>query len=298
MKINPMANAIHYISNQLIRIQVAERGAELCELFHIGNQLNYLWKGDPVFWGKTSPVLFPIVGSLRNNAYRWQNKTYSLPRHGFARELPFQLIQQSENTLLFQLVHSAATLAVYPFPFKLSILYHIDQTRLSVRYQVENPATSPMYFSIGAHPAFALPLEPQCAYNDYYLAFSTPENAPIYPLTESAFIANNPKPFFHHTKQLSLYPELFYGDALVFKNLQSNQITLAATSGKAGLQFNFPNTPYFGIWSAKNAPFICLEPWHGIADTENATGNLEEKEGIITLFPGNIFSSEWSVTLF
>jgi len=293
-----MANAIHYISNQLIRIQVAERGAELCELFHIGNQLNYLWKGDPVFWGKTSPVLFPIVGSLRNNAYRWQNKTYSLPRHGFARELPFQLIQHSENTLLFQLVHSAATLAVYPFPFKLSILYHIDQTRLSVRYQVENPATSPMYFSIGAHPAFALPLEPQCAYNDYYLAFSTPENAPIYPLTESAFIANNPKPFFHHTKQLSLYPELFYGDALVFKNLQSNQITLAATSGKAGLQFNFPNTPYFGIWSAKNAPFICLEPWHGIADTENATGNLEEKEGIITLFPGNIFSSEWSVTLF
>ena len=293
-----MANAIHEISNQQIRIQVAERGAELCELFHFGNQLNYLWKGDPTFWGKTSPVLFPIVGSLRNNEYRWENKTYSLPRHGFARELPFQLIQQSENSLLFQLVHSAATLAVYPFPFKLSILYQIEQSSLTVRYQVENPATSNLYFSIGAHPAFALPIEPQCAYKDYYLQFSTPENTPIYPLTDMALIAKNPKPFFHHTKQLALHPELFYGDALVFKNLQSNQITLAATTGKAGLEFNFPNTPYFGIWSAKNAPFICLEPWHGIADTENTTGNLEEKEGIQTLLPGHIFTCEWSVSLF
>ena len=92
-----MANAIHEISNQQIRIRVAERGAELCELFHVGNQLNYLWKGDPAFWGKTSPVLFPIVGNLRNNTYRWQNKTYTLPRHGFARELPFQLIEKSKN---------------------------------------------------------------------------------------------------------------------------------------------------------------------------------------------------------
>lgn len=292
-----MANAIHEISNQQIRIQVAERGAELCELFHFGNQLNYLWKGDPAFWGKTSPVLFPIVGSLRNNEYCWQNKTYSLPRHGFARELPFQLIQQSDHTLLFQLVHSNATLQVYPFPFKLSILYQIDNSRLTVRYQVENPANNPMYFSIGAHPAFALPLESSLAFTDYYLEFSTPENAPIYPLTENALIANNPRPFFQNTQQLSLHPELFYRDALVFKNLQSNQITLAATTGKAALQFNFPNTPYFGIWSAKNAPFICLEPWHGIADTESATGNLEEKEGIQTLLPGEIFASEWSVSL-
>lgn len=292
-----MANATHEISNHQIRIQVAERGAELCELFHIGKQLNYLWRGDPAFWGKTSPVLFPIVGSLQNNTYRFQNKSYSLPRHGFARELPFQLIKKAENILHFQLAHTEATLAVYPFPFKLSILYQIENTRLTVRYQVDNPANSPMYFSIGAHPAFALPLEPQLGFTDYFLEFSTPENASIYPLTASALIASNPKPFFYQTKSLSLHPELFYGDALVFKNLQSNQITLAAKTGVAALQFSFPNTPYFGIWSAKNAPFICLEPWHGIADTEDATGNLEEKEGIQFLLPGNKFTSEWSVNL-
>ncbi|MBU3743310.1 MAG: aldose 1-epimerase family protein [Sediminibacterium sp.] len=293
-----MANAIHEISNQQIRIQVAERGAELCELFHFDNQLNYLWKGDPAFWGKTSPVLFPIVGSLQNNVYRWQNKTYTLPRHGFARELPFKLLQESEHALLFQLMHTEKTLAVYPFPFKLFIQYQIEQACVTVRYQVENPADSPLYFSIGAHPAFALPLEPHHAFTDYYLEFSTPEDAPIYPLTASALIASKPKPFLHHTKKLALHPELFYGDALVFKNLQSNQITLAASTGKAALEFNFPNTPYFGIWSAKNAPFICLEPWHGIADTEYATGNLDEKEGIQTLLPGNTFSCEWSVRLF
>ena len=285
------------ISNQQIRIRVAAMGAELKELFHLTHQLSYLWSGDPAFWGKTSPVLFPIVGTLKNNQYSWQNRTYSLPRHGFAREKKFKLVSQSSDTLLFQLQEDAETLQVYPFPFQLSIRYQLMEASLQVTYLVENTGTSPLHFSLGAHPAFALPIEPTLSYTDYYLEFSEPENAPIYPLTADALIAPEPKPFFDHTQQLSLHPELFYGDALVFKNLQSNQITLASQNGKRALDFHFPNTPYFGIWSARNAPFICLEPWHGIADHATASGKLEEKEGICTLLPGAEFITEWRVTL-
>ena len=285
------------ISNQLIRIRVAARGAELKELFHLTHQLSYLWSGDPSFWGKTSPVLFPIVGTLKNNQYSWQNKTYSLPRHGFAREKNFKLISQSSDTLLFQLREDAETLELYPFPFQLSIRYQLDEASLQVIYLVENSGTSPLLFSLGAHPAFALPIEPTLSYADYYLEFSEPENAPIYPLTADGLIVPEPKPFFDQTRQLALHPELFYGDALVFKNLQSNKITLATHTGKRALDFNFPNTPYFGIWSARNAQFICLEPWHGIADHATASGKLEEKEGICTLLPGAEFSTKWTVTL-
>ena len=285
------------ISNQQIRIRVAALGAELKELFHLTHQLSYLWSGDPAFWGKTSPVLFPIVGTLKNNQYSWQNRTYSLPRHGFAREKKFTLISQTADTLLFQLQADPETLQVYPFPFQLSIRYQLMEASLQVTYLVENTGTSPLLFSLGAHPAFALPIEPTVSYTDYYLEFSEPENAPIYPLTADALIAPEPKPFFNQTQQLPLHPELFYGDALVFKNLQSNQITLASHIGKRALDFHFPNTPYFGIWSARNAPFICLEPWHGIADNATASGKLEEKEGICTLLPGAEFSTEWRVTL-
>jgi galactose mutarotase-like enzyme len=285
------------ISNQQIRIRVAALGAELKELFHLTHQLSYLWSGDPAFWGKTSPVLFPIVGTLKNNQYSWQNRTYSLPRHGFAREKNFTLISQTADTLLFQLQADPETLQVFPFPFQLSIRYQLMEASLQVTYLVENTGTSPLLFSLGAHPAFALPIEPTLSYADYYLEFSQPENAPIYPLTADALIAPEPKPFFNQTQQLPLHPKLFYGDALVFKNLQSEQITLASHSGKRALDFHFPNTPYFGIWSARNAPFICLEPWHGIADHSTASGKLEEKEGICTLLPGAEFITEWRVTL-
>jgi len=285
------------ISNQQIRIRVAALGAELKELFHLTHQLSYLWSGDPAFWGKTSPVLFPIVGTLKNNQYSWQNRTYSLPRHGFARDKNFRLISQSSDTLLFQLQEDTETLQVYPFRFQLSIRYQLMEASLQVTYLVENSGISPLLFSLGAHPAFALPIEPTLSYTDYYLEFSEPENAPIYPLTADALIAPEPKPFFHQTQQLPLHTELFYRDALVFKKLQSNQITLASQNGKRALDFHFPNTPYFGIWSARNAPFICLEPWHGIADHATASGKLEEKEGICTLLPGAEFQMEWRVTL-
>lgn len=292
-----MPGELFEIANQHMRIRVAARGAELNELFNLEHNLAYLWKGDPAFWGKTSPVLFPIVGTLKNNQYSWKDKNYVLPRHGFAREKDFTLISKSSDTLLFQLQEDATTLQVYPFPFQLTIQYTLIEARLAVTYTVVNTGISPLLFSLGAHPAFALPLEPSIPYADYFLEFSEPENAPIYPLTSDALIHPEPKPFFNQTKQLALYPELFYGDALVFKNLQSNKITLASHSGKRALDFYFPNTPYFGIWSARNAPFICLEPWHGIADSASASGKLEEKEGICTLQPGATFETNWQVTL-
>lgn len=292
-----MPGELFEIANQQMRIRVAARGAELNELFNLEHNLAYLWRGDSAFWGKTSPILFPIVGTLKNNQYSWQDKTYVLPRHGFAREKDFTLLRKSNDTLLFQLQEDATTLQVYPFPFQLTIQYTLMEARLAVTYTVVNTGTSPLLFSLGAHPAFALPLESSIPYTDYFLEFSAPENAPIYPLTSDALIHPEPKLFFNQTKQLALHPELFYGDALVFKNLQSNKITLASHSGKRALDFDFPNTPYFGIWSARNAPFICLEPWHGIADSASASGKLEEKEGICTLQPGATFETNWQVTL-
>ncbi len=286
------------IANEYIRVQVSAQGAELQSIVRKDNQLEYLWSGDPAFWGKKSPVLFPIVGGLKDNQYRYKGKTYQLGRHGFARDMAFNVNEQTPSSVTFSLSDDDGTMAKYPFPFTLTIRYAIQNATLNVRYTVQNTGDEPMYFSIGAHPAFKVPLAEQTSFADYSLHFNKPETAGVWPLSEAGLIQAAPLPYLNGTTELPLEKQLFYKDALVFKHLASDAISIRSDKTPHGLEVSFPGFPYMGIWSAKDADFVCIEPWCGIADHVNASGELSEKEGIQELAPEGIFKREWSAIFF
>ena len=287
-----------FIENDELKVAISTIGAELQSIYNKLNSQEYLWNADPDYWAKKSPVLFPIVGGLKNNQYHYNGKTYVLNRHGFARENEFEVIQVSNKIVQFILSSSDKTKAIYPFDFKLTIEYRIEINKLFTKYIVQNLTEDEMYFSIGAHPAFKVPLVEKTNFDDWFLEFNSIENAAIFPLTKDGLLEINPNTFFQNTNHLQLKKELFYKDALVFKDLKSSTISLKSTSSKTGLTMQFDDFNFFGIWSAKNADFICLEPWCGIADSINSDGNFTQKEGINKLSSNEIFYRIWSLELF
>ena len=287
---------MEWLENEQIKIAVKAKGAELCSLYDKATDTEFIWQADPAFWGKHSPVLFPIVGALKNNSYQYNGKQYELSRHGFAREEQFEASKEND-TLTFTLTESAASLEKYPFRFKLELIYRLKEKKLKVTYRVSNPAQEPLLFSIGAHPAFRLPLDNESEYSDYYLEFSKEETAGRWPISPDGLIEANSIPFLDDRK-LPLDKKLFYKDALVFKQLNSNKLLLRSQKNGKGFRFNFEGFPYLGLWAAKDANFVCIEPWCGIADSVNSDQQLQNKEGIVSLGPSEIFEREWSVELF
>lgn len=283
------------IENEWLKVSIEPLGAELTGLLNKQTGLEYLWNADPNFWPKHSPVLFPIVGTLKNNNYRYQGKLYQLKRHGFAREQLFRVEQRSTGAVTFLLQHSDATLTVYPFAFSLRIRYKLDSDSLHVQYEVVNEGDDRMYFSIGAHPAFRIPLSPGTRYADYFLEFEKAEQSPRWIITPEGLISRESTPFLENTRVVPLAKSLFYRDAIVFKNLQSQSIQLRSNITPHGITMQFAGFPYFGIWAAKDADFVCLEPWCGIADAEYTDQELSTKEGIHLLQKEHTFSRTWSV---
>jgi galactose mutarotase-like enzyme len=286
-----------YIENEHLRASFASKGAELQHITGIDSGTEYLWSGDPTYWGKFSPVLFPIIGALKENIYHYEDQTYTLPRHGFARDMEFDSERVSEHELLFTLTHTAETLKVYPFEFILKLRYKLTAATLSCSYELSNPGSKDLLFSIGAHPAFPAPLNKQGNYTDYFLEFNADEVITYHHIVDN-LISPETSDLILEDRKLYLKHELFYNDALVVKNLQSNSISLINTKTYNGINFKFDNFPYFGIWAAKDADFVCLEPWCGIADAIDHNQQLKDKEGIITLTPNGEWQRGWTVTCF
>lgn len=285
------------IENQFLKATINPLGAELVSLFNKENNTEYIWNADPAFWGKSSPVLFPIIGALKNNQYVYQGKTYTLPRHGFARERVFLVEAHTEGAIILLLKHDEESLKVYPFNFDFRLVYMVIDNRLSVSYSVRNTGNEEMYFSVGGHPTFAVPLSENSVYDDYYLEFNQIEDFPRWELADGGLIKKEASTFLENTNRLPLTKELFYQDALVFKHLQSTSVGLKADNSDKQLTFDFKGFPFLGIWAAKNANFVCIEPWCGIADSENHEQDFTKKEGIEVLASDQIFLRTWSVTV-
>jgi galactose mutarotase-like enzyme len=286
------------IENENLRVTINPKGAELTSIYNKETQLEYMWEGDPAVWGKHSPVLFPIVGTLKENLYRFNNRDYSLPRHGFARERIFIVEDQQNDECVFSLSDDEQTKEVYPFEFKLRIKYALLQHTVAVSYEVLNPAKHPIYFSVGAHPAFKVPISPGTNYEDYYLQFEHSETANRWPITKDGLIDSSPIPLLTATDRLPLSKNLFANDAIVFKSLRSSVVSLKSEKTPHGLEFSYPGFPFLGLWAAKGGDFICIEPWCGIADPVNADQLLEHKEGINKLAPGESFVRTWTAKFF
>jgi galactose mutarotase-like enzyme len=286
------------LENQLLKVAVNPIGAELDSVFHKEFGLEYMWSGNSNFWGKKSPVLFPIVGSLKENTYFFEGQKYQLSRHGFARERVFILEKQDADSLLFTLQYDSDTLKKYPFKFLFQIKYKLVENKLSVTYIVENQSLTTMPFSVGAHPAFKIPLADDTTYEDYFLEINKKETFGRYPLSIDGLIESKSNIFLEDDSKIPLKKELFYADAVVLKDVKSTKMSIKSDKTKHGLTMDFEGFPYFGIWAAKDAPFVCLEPWCGIADTVLTNQNFVEKEGINLLEVGSVFERTWSIEMF
>ena len=261
-----------------IAIQADSMGAELKSLKRLDTGTEYMWEGDPAYWKRTSPVLFPIVGSLRDGSFLLDGKRYPMGQHGFARDMEFQLKSQNEREIWFCLESDAQTLAKYPYAFLLEIGYELQETAVIVKWKVSNPSEQELHFSIGGHPAFRCPLTKGENQEDYKIWFDaagqvsagviqdglmTAEQA-VYPLRDG---------------YLQITEHLFDRDALVIERHQAQQVALVRPDGSHYLTVSF-DAPLFGVWSppGKKAPFICIEPWYGRCDAIDFAGTWQERE--------------------
>ena len=286
------------IENDILKVSIKTKGGELDSIYNKETNLEYMWGGDPAFWGKKSPVLFPVVGTLKNDIYYYNHKEYSLSRHGFAREMDFMVTAQTSSSAQFTLQSNEITFSKYPFSFRFDVIYSLKADKLVVNYKITNTGNDSLYFSVGGHPAFKVPLINDTVYNDYYLEFNKPETTGRWPISKDGLIESSPAPLLNNKNRLSLSKELFYNDALVFKNLVSDKISLRSEKITNGLEFDFAGFPYLGIWAAKNADFVCIEPWCGIADSVTSDQQIVDKEGINKLGAKEIFERSWSVRTF
>ncbi|UUF12711.1 MULTISPECIES: aldose 1-epimerase family protein [Flavobacterium] len=278
------------ISNSTLKASIKNAGAELFSLKDNQNK-EYIWEGNPDFWGKHSPILFPIVGTLKNNTYTIDKKEYQLPRHGFARDMEFQLVEKTGNSAVFSLESNTETLKKYPFEFELQLIYTLENTTLNIEYVVINKSESKMPFSIGAHPAIALPEK----FENYAFKFEKAE--PLkYNLLENDLISNKTETLKTTENVVPLNYKLFENDALVFKTLESNSLTILENS-KPYVQVEFEDFPSLGIWTKDQAPFVCIEPWFGYSDTADNSGDLFKKEGILILDVDQSFHSKFSIKI-
>lgn len=287
---------MYNLENENLKVSVITKGAELNSIFNKTNQQELLWQADPAFWGKSSPVLFPIVGTLKDDVYIYNQAEYKLSRHGFARDFNFSVNKVSDNQLIFTLESSAKTLNIYPFLFRLQIIYTLETDRLKVEYKVVNlSAEQMMYFSLGAHPAFNVG-NTKKSFNDYKLFFNNDYELKANYLKNGLLKADQHTVLLNNQK-LNLNYKLFENDALVFLDMKSDNIALLDGDDKEILTFKFENFPYFGLWTVKDSGFICLEPWAGFSDFETHNQQLENKVGINILQPKEEWSALWTVSI-
>ena len=290
------------LANSHLQIAIDSLGAELKRARSTEGNREYLWQADPAYWGRTSPVLFPIVGRLTDNTAYVDSKPITLPQHGFARDLEFALATARENSLRFELASSEATRANYPFDFTLAITYTLTDDMLAVDWEVVNSGTGTMPFSIGAHPGFSTALEDGDVFEDYEVGFDHAKQYYVWPVTAQAQLDDRAVPFQGPLSSFDLEYRYFAVDALVFPNMQLSAVTLKSRKHGHGVRVDFPGFPEVALWTAdganKRAPFLCIEPWYGHADLPGGPFELRNKPGICLLPGGGVFKTGYKVRFF
>ena len=295
-------NADIWLENEILKAGIALHGAELRSLFRKDCGREYLWNGDPRYWGRVSPVLFPFVGGVRDKKYRIGDREYPMGQHGFARDRDFVLTEKTGSEAWFALEDDEESRQVYPFRFRLEIGYRLEENSIRVMWRVANTdRKNPLYFSIGAHPAFLCPLEDGEKQWDYQLRFQTESGRVLKEFTNRVFGQGGLA-----TDQMVVYPlengclpigeHLFDGDALILENDQVQKLSLVSPSGTAYLTVEF-TSPLVGIWSppGKQAPFVCIEPWYGRCDREGFDGELKDREWENALPTGGMFHADYRI---
>jgi galactose mutarotase-like enzyme len=290
---------MYSLKNNLLHINIKHKGAELSNIISVENNIEFMWQANPNIWGSHAPNLFPIIGSMKDDSYIYNSTIYNVSKHGFARHNEdFTIKHQTDTSITFSLVSNKELYNIYPFNFEFIITYTLSNNQLQINHTIKNLDKKPLYFSVGGHPAFNCPLSDDENYTDYYLEFDKKENSTSYILnTSNGLITNKTKPVFTNGNQIQLHDKLFNEDALIFKDLKSRKVSLKSLTKGNILTVDFEGFPYLGIWAKPNAPYVCIEPWLGIADSETTNQKIEDKEGIIKLDAGLDYNASYSIEI-
>lgn len=275
----------HSLKNEHLNVTINAKGAEITSIK--SDTLEYMWQADPSFWGKHAPILFPIVGRLVDHEYTYKGKIYAMGQHGFAKNHDFELLGRTENSITLELKATDELKQIFPFDFVLQVKYTLLENKLTTEYKVENPSGSEdLYFSIGAHPAFNCPFEVGQKRSEYQLVFDK-KIAPQALLHVNGLYEGDLCSALSPNGVMTIADTLFDKDSLTFSPNPFSKVTFEhKPSQKAYLSVVFENYPFLGIWSqSSTSPFVCIEPWHGIADRKGHNKDFVEKEGIVKLAP-------------
>lgn len=290
--------AVYELNNGGLSITVDSLGAELKSLKKAESGREYMWCGDGKYWGRTSPILFPFVGGVRDRKYRTKGNTYSMTQHGFVRDMEFKLLSQSEDEIWFGLESDGETLQKYPYEFVLKAGYRLRGSCVQVMWQVENPGKEDLHFSIGGHPAFNCPLEEGEEQGECFLDFGDVDEVASTRISENGLATNCADIYPLSEGKLALRQNLFDRDALVIENRQTDTVALCGKDGRRYVKVTM-DAPLFGVWSpaGKNAPFVCIEPWYGRCDSEDFEGTLEERKWGNRIAPGEVWKASYTIEI-
>lgn len=295
---------MYTMENQYLKVKVCEKGAELQSIFDKEMGKEILWTADAKFWARRSPILFPNVGRHHENQYFYNGKVYEAIQHGFAKDMEFSCVEETENTLSFIIQDTEETKKYYPFSFALTITYKIQDRKLDVIWKVENKNTETMYFTIGGHPGFNVPILEDTCQTDYKLLFKNKgevEYCQVYGMTGTADEKKTyklPLEPYGEYEGCNVTETMFENDALIFDNSQLSCVGIGYPDGIPYIMMDCTGFTDFGIWSLPGAPYICLEPWMGRCDNYGFKDDISKKPDIVALKPEETFQHGYSVTIY
>ncbi len=276
------------IENEYLTAQIDDMGAQLHSLAAKDSGFEYIWQGNPEVWYGQAPVLFPTIGQLAGDKFRYGGEEYPLAKHGFARKMLFEVADVDGARAVFILKSSEETLKMFPFAFEFEVCFELVGRALKVTHTVKNLDGKTMYFCCGAHPGF------NCEIGDCLEFEESEAGAEVEKIDKENILI--PKKFpveLENGKALRLTADLFNEDALIFSDLNSSVVTLKSESTGRTVRFDFGDAPFLGIWAKPNAPYVCIEPWYGVNDDANGYDDISKKRGIQSLNPEETFDLVW-----
>lgn len=287
------------LSNQYLTVNLHPKGAEIISI--VGNQdhINYMWKRDACQWANSAPILFPIVGAIKNDTCRIDGKEYHMTQHGFARHNEFEIKNQSQTEVTFTLVSNAEIIKQYPFLFELNVTYKLVENTLTCFINVKNKDHQTIYFQVGGHPAFACPFMENESSNDYYVEFSEYEtrNQKVIDVAKRG-MSHVQLPFFDHEKRFFVRQQLFNNDVIVIKDFKSENISIKSLNHQKSIVFHMQGFDHVGLWTAKHVGgLLAIEPWVGHADYVDFDGEFKEKESCVALDTDKEFNVQFAVEI-
>lgn len=284
------------LENKNFLVEISSFGAELKKFENKALKKNFIWNANPIVWNRSSPILFPIIGELKDGYFQHDNQKYLLSKHGFARDRNFEIILKSESHCKFLLKSDVETKKWYPFDFELYVEYFLAENILDIVYTVKNLSVVPMYFSLGAHPAFCFSEDVNSNLRDLELRFENDNFLLVYSLC-NGLLKELVRRIDLIDRKLQLSADIFENDVLIMKDLDSKRLQLKHTITGHTIIVDIGDFPNLGLWSKPNSNFICIEPCCGYNDLQSSSNIIKEKEGIIELDPLSETKKAWSITI-